>query len=276
MKMRIFIGTLAALCLVACTANAKKIEGNGKLETRSIEVPDFRKVYVKNLRQPQKMFDLSLFRNGRTTPEFVYRQTGETSLKVTTDSNLFAYLNFVVKDGELRIEATDGDAVFPTRLLLEGTSEELEEVNVGGGADFTLDSSFRGENLCVNVGGGGDFLAKKPMNIRNGEFNTSGGGDVDVLDLKCDRASIRTSGGGDCAVRGTAREAEIRTSGGGDVDAEDFLVEHLNVRCSGGGDADVHATKTLTARASGGGDISYKGHPETDISTSGGGSVRKN
>lgn len=255
MNLNMFMGAIAALCLVASTAEAKKIEGNGELETRRIEVKDFQKVYLRNLRQPQKVFDLSLFRNGKTYPEFVYRQTGETSLKVTTDSNLFPYLQFLVEDGELRVEVTKGDAVYPTRLLLEGTSAGLEEVNIGGGADFTLASDFRGDNLSVSVGGGGDFLAKKPMRIQNGEFSTGGGGD--------------------CDIRGKAREAEIRTSGGGDIDAEDFVVENLTVQCSGGGDADVHATRTLTAKASGGGDISYRGNPQTNISTSGGGSARK-
>ena len=47
-----------------------------------------------------------------------------------------------------------------------------------GGADFTLASDFRGDNLSVSVGGGGDFLAKKPMRIQNGEFSTGGGGDM--------------------------------------------------------------------------------------------------
>lgn len=254
MNLNMFMGAIAALCLVASTAEAKKIEGNGELETRRIEVKDFQKVYLRNLRQPQKVFDLSLFRNGKTYPEFVYRQTGETSLKVTTDSNLFPYLQFLVEDGELRVEVTKGDAVYPTRLLLEGTSAGLEEVNIGGGADFTLASDFRGDNLSVSVGGGGD---------------------MDIQNLTCDRAYIRTSGGGDCDIRGKAREAEIRTSGGGDIDAEDFVVENLTVQCSGGGDADVHATRTLTAKASGGGDISYRGNPQTNISTSGGGSARK-
>ena len=275
MNLNMFMGAIAALCLVASTAEAKKIEGNGELEIRRIEVKDFQKVYLRNLRQPQKVFDLSLFRNGKTYPEFVYRQTGETSLKVTTDSNLFPYLQFLVEDGELRVEVTKGDAVYPTRLLLEGTSAGLEEVNIGGGADFTLASDFRGDNLSVSVGGGGDFLAKKPMRIQNGEFSTGGGGDMDIQNLTCDRAYIRTSGGGDCDIRGKAREAEIRTSGGGDIDAEDFVVENLTVQCSGGGDADVHATRTLTAKASGGGDISYRGNPQTNISTSGGGSTRK-
>ena len=41
MNLNMFMGAIAALCLVASTAEAKKIEGNGELETRSIEVKDF-------------------------------------------------------------------------------------------------------------------------------------------------------------------------------------------------------------------------------------------
>ena len=216
MNLNMFMGAIAALCLVASTAEAKKIEGNGELETRSIEVKDFQKVYLRNLRQPQKVFDLSLFRNGKTYPEFVYRQTGETSLKVTTDSNLFPYLQFLVEDGELRVEVTKGDAVYPTRLLLEGTSAGLEEVNIGGGADFTLaNCDIRGK-------------------AREAEIRTSGGGDIDAEDFVVENLTVQCSGGGDADVHAT-RTLTAKASGGGDICYRGN--PQTNISTSGGGSA---------------------------------------
>lgn len=256
---------------------ARDVKGNGNIVTKTVSVSDYQEIRFYGL-PCNGSFSFSDLFSGRKrfiSPVFQYSQKKATSLKITTDENIYPLLKVTVQDGELRVYADQDDCLMPTKLLVEGSSPSLQRVSIGTGADFILMNDFEGQSLEVSIGGGGDFSAEQKLSVGQGDFSVSGGGDLDIENLQCKNLEVRVSGGGDANLAGTAETAEYRVSGGGDLDSKELTADHVIARVSGGGDISVYANKTLEARASGGGDIYYRGNAEVNSSTSGGGSVRK-
>jgi len=85
---------------------------------------------------------------------------------------------------------------------------------------------------------------------------------------------VRTSGGSDVRLTGTARETSLHSSGGSDLDAGRLTTETAHISGSGGSDIWIGQSGTIVANASGGSGIRYDGEPRSlTINKSGGGSV---
>jgi hypothetical protein len=95
-----------------------------------------------------------------------------------------------------------------------------------------------------------------------------------TLDVAVVSLDVRTSGGADLQLAGTAREVRMRSSGGSDLDASRLTTETAHLSSSGGSDISIGQSGTLVASASGGSDISYSGEPRSlTVNKSGGGGV---
>lgn len=250
------------------------IEGNGKLETRSIPVATFDQIAV-GISQNQ---GFSLFKKGNPEKRSVcqYAQQNGCTLHITTDANLFDYLETSVESGKLIVRTPNNTSVRATSIRIEATSKELTGVFMSGGFDFELTTPLQGKHLELAASGGADIIMKPAVRLQSCESNSSGGADIIFDNLTCTRFEGNASGGSDLILKGQAEEATFNCSGGSDVKAYDFCVKHVECNCSGGSDGYVFATEELDASASGGSDIRYHGEPQRfNKSASGGGSVKK-
>jgi hypothetical protein len=118
--------------------------------------------------------------------------------------------------------------------------EDLNEINVSGGASVESTDDLLLNELNLNVSGGADV--KLTMNAKKVQSNVSGGADV--------------------TLTGTAKTLRANTSGGADFHGKNFKVGTAQVNCSGGADSAVWAIEYLQANASGGADIYYYGTPK--------------
>ena len=273
--MRTFgLWIVALLCLSCCSLGAKVIEGNGKLETRSIPVATFDQIAV-GISQHQ---GFSLFKKGNSEKQFVcqYAQQNDCTLQITTDANLFDYLETSIESGKLIIRTLTNTSIRATSIRIEATSKELTGVFMSGGFDFELTTPLQGKHLELGASGGADIHMKPAVNIESCQANISGGADISFDNLTCTRFEGNATGGSDLDLKGQADEATFNCSGGSDVEADDFCVKQVACNCSGGSDGYVYATEELNASASGGSDIYYKGNPQRfNKAATGGGSVKK-
>lgn len=264
-------GLILMICvLVAFTANAAKVKGNGNVITKEISVSEFESIEVGgNINSEGKGF------GKKEGNKFLYSQkTGKASLSITMDENLFSYLDIQSSNGRLSIKTKNRDQIAPTKLLMHGMSKGLKKVSVSGAMDFIVETPLKLEDLKMSVSGAGDIIIPKQANIKLFNLSISGAGDVKADDLTCQEFESSISGAGDIELKGKADYAKFSVSGAGDVKAYDFIVKRVKASVSGAGDIKVYATEKLDASTSGVGDISYKGSPETNIKKSGLGSVK--
>lgn len=279
MKTGILATGMALMATFALTlpAQAEKIEGNGKVITKTIQLNEYTGVAMGGLQNGGNSFSFTDLFKSRTymSPTFNYKQGNESTLCITTDENILPHLAITVDEGVLRVRAKEDETLLPTQFILDGTSQVLETVQIGGGGNFYLKSALKGEGLRMQISGGGNLYLNNPVQVTDCQIRVSGGGDMEGDQLTCDQLEIQVSGGGDVKLGGKAKEGKLRVSGGGDVHAYEMQFDELSFRISGGGSARVHVLQKLEGHVSGGGDIYYKGSPNAETSTSGGGDVHK-
>lgn len=227
-------GMVAWIALIAMTMggfvtplHAEKIKGNENLITKDIPIDDYTAIQVGNINLSGNSFK-SLFSfitsggNSSICPQVYYQQGNKTTLKVTTDENIFPLLSFLVEDNELKIQAKEGTYISPSKLLIETSSKDLNELSVSGGADFVLKSALETESIEVNVSGGADVKMEESVRAQKANFNVSGGADLDATQLTCEEVSSSVSSGADATLAGSTRLAYLSASSGADLNAKDL------------------------------------------------------
>lgn len=190
--------TLAGLVRVADAGwfgKGDRIEGSGKLETRSFDLDDFEAVRLDG------GLDLDI-------------RVGETrSVEIKLDDNLFENLEIAVKGGELRI-GWDEDCD-PSRKCL-GTIRvpDLRKLQINGAGDVDLDGLDGGDFTFV-LRGAGDLEARGK--VHSLEIDLHGAGDVDAKDVEAKHVDVTVAGAGDVKVTAT-ESIEAAVHGVGDID----------------------------------------------------------
>lgn len=222
--------------------------------TKTIPVDNFMEIYLGSNIETKKIGD---FLSSNDHCGFNYTQTtGEATLEVMIDENLFDLLEIKQDNGKLTIQAkNDRLQLRPSQFSIKGSSNDLRKVSISGCMDFIADSPVTFEDISFNVSGVGNM---KLSNLDGGK-------------VRCD-----LSGVGKVYLTGQIKEGEFNVSGVGHVYAFDCPVENLECNVSGVGGMEVNSTKRLKANTSGVGSIKYKGNPE-DLSKSatGVGSVKQ-
>ena len=225
--------TLLAFVLVACQG----VRGNGTVTTESYEVTGFDRISLAGIG------DLEI-------------TVGETeALSITTDDNLFQYLDASVNDTTLTIRLQDGIMIQNvTELTYAVTVTDLEAIDLSGAG--TIDAeSLTGDSLEIDI---------------------SGAGEATLSDLEFDSLSIEISGAGEATLSGSATDFDVDISGAGAINGYDFDTTSANIEISGAGEANVRVSETLTGDLSGAASINYRGEPAVDVDTSGVSSVNRN
>lgn len=255
MKIKI-IGLIGFILLSITTSYAtERIKGNGKIETRTIQVDDYDQLILGQGIEFEGTSGLSFKKNKKKRyPAFYYSQTtGKATLEISLDENLFNWLIIDLEEGKLRIKAENDIQLKPTEMTIKGSSKELANIVVSGCMDFRNESALTSDILRLSVDGVGDIILKN----------------ISAADLTCN-----VSGVGNIHLDGQADKGSYYVSGVGKIFAYDCHVKNLKCEVSGVGRMEVRASETLNAGTSGIGGIKYKGNAVVDSWSSGIGKVK--
>lgn len=215
----------------------KRIEGNGKLQTKNYSISGFTEVNLAGNMD-------------------VYLTQGSTySVRVEADENLFDYLE-VEKDGnELEISATRGYNLRPRAGLKV----------------FVTAPTFEAAELA---GSGKIISQSKITNAKRIRINVAGSGDVQ-LDVNAPEVKADVAGSGSVTLNGETKEFLVDIAGSGDVRAFNLMTEVSKIDIAGSGNVEVSASRELDVDVAGSGNVLYKGDPRVKQSKMGSGGVRK-
>ncbi len=212
--------TVVMACGLVSAASARsrhhdrdRLEGSGKLETRSFDLRGW-----DGLRLDGSM-------------DIEVKVGGDHAASVTLDDNLFDNLVLEVRDGTLVVDwRKEFDADDHARLALTAPSFASLEVNGAGdltatgfvGGSFGLkirgagdvDLAGRVDDLDIRVEGAGDIDAAA-LAARNVEVVIAGAGDVDVSASDSFDGSVQ--GVGDITYRGDPAKVQTKVTGIGGI-----------------------------------------------------------
>lgn len=270
---------LSLVCVLALAAGSftqaygAKVKGNGTIVTREVTVGDYAVIKLgPGVECNSRLFSKSSYEN----PVFYYKQwRGGATLQVTIDENLFPLLEITTLDNELMIGVEKGTTINPSKMILKGSSKDLQGVTVSGCVDFITEDDLASEQLAITISGASDVIMKGKAAVTQFKVHISGAGDFTTENLACGSIESSVSGAGDINLTGKAATGKFTVTGAGDIRAYDFEVKNLECRVSGAGDIKATATETLNASVFGAGDIRYKGNPKANTRVSGAGDIKR-
>ena len=175
-------------------AGRDRIEGSGRLETRTLDLEAFDAVELGGA------FDVTI--------TFGEQQRVEATL----DDNLFDNLEAEVSGGELRL-GWDKNCDASNDCEFRITMVALREFSLHGAGDVEI-AGYAGDRLELNLRGAGDM--ELDGEVGHLEIGLQGAGDIDARDLKAEHVEISLSGVGDCEVYASV-SIDARLSGVGDL-----------------------------------------------------------
>ncbi len=235
-----FPALLMTCCLlagfsVACeTEDDDCYEGSGILQTYEVELEDFTELRISG------------------SADVIIRQSDTTSLRVTTDDNLFRRYTFKYKKDELHI-TNEGciNTSQPLRVML--TIDDLDLITLTGSSSLTSIDTLKFDDLQLVVTGTADI-------------------NVDMIN---DELESTVSGNADVALRGECGLHTVRVRGNASINAEDYETERTIIDISGNANCRVWATDELDVKISGTGNVAYRGNPQVDSDISGVGNLTR-
>ena len=241
---RIILAIAVTLGLCACESGLFGEVGNGVSMTQEIEVGEFDRISI---------------------PSFVdvyYTQTsGEQSVTLTCDENLFKHYKIEVRDGKL---VADCENFCRNKIDTYVTvcSPVLNGVKLSGSGDLYIDEALTAEDIFileVNGSGDADIAGITAGSVRT---SLSGSGDVEIEKIEAESATFRSSGSGDIEVDNlTAESIKVATTGSGDCTLRCKDSGTLDIQISGSGDITVSGTARAIVNISttGSGDFNMSG-----------------
>jgi hypothetical protein len=229
--------------------------------------------------------------------EVYYKQTDASPyLELTTDDNIFEYLDIFVKNRVLYIRTIKHHHnINPTKFIVNTNSQNIRKIHLSGSAALNFVSDINTDKLEVNLSGSGavssstNVITANKLNVAlsgsgsvkiNGvvedhHVTVKGSGNIKYPNLTAKNLHCKISGSGGVEINGATKQCNIVFSGSGNIKCPDFTVKDLNCKISGSGDVDMTVTKSITCNISGSGSLIYTGDPNLDVKTSGSGRVIK-
>jgi hypothetical protein len=203
MRSRLSLTAACALVVLLLTASGAaawsfgkdRIEGSGNLETRELDLKEFRAIAVGGA------FDLKITLGD------------QQQVLMTIDDNLWDNLEAEVRGGELEIgwdKSCDPDDDCRVEIVVR----ELEAMRIHGAAEVEI-SEYQGDHFEFGVSGAAELVMDGQVDRL--EINVSGAGEIDTRELKAKDVEISVSGAGEAKVF-ASESFEGRVSGVGSID----------------------------------------------------------
>ncbi|MCE5207599.1 MAG: DUF2807 domain-containing protein [Chloroflexi bacterium] len=272
------------------------IHGSGNIQTRDYDIKNFRSVQLAGIGS------LSI------------QQTGEESIRIEADDNLFEYLRVELRGSELFLGLVNNINLRPPHTLkFYVTVKDIEAISLAGSGEIHT-SSLTGNQIKIEIAGSGDIDAGSVIvdkglllriagsgkadiasiksldtdiiitgfgKIRIDEIQTrsttikiSGSGGIRVQKIATDTVESHISGSGDIELQGKTVKQNLSISSAGKYKCENLESDRTDISISGSGSAIVSVKERLDARISGSGSIHYRGKPVVVMSISGAGKVK--
>ncbi|MDR1557282.1 MAG: DUF2807 domain-containing protein [Tannerellaceae bacterium] len=293
-KASVFLICMLALATTGFQAAGRTIKGNGKVETRVINISDYDEISLA----------------GNVT--FEYEQSDASPfLSITVDENIFEYIRAEVQQAKLSIgprkenEYTGNSYnLNPTVFKVKSNSKNLKKVSKAGSGSFIVNSPLKIDNLNISSAGSGNVRLTKNVTGNELKISASGSGNLEISGpIKAERVVADLAGSGKVVLQEalSGNELKVSLAGSGDIKAKEITVEKLhcslagsggiqlldgaikeasysiagsgNIKAyeckastvkaslSGSGRLEIHASEALNASTAGSGSILYKGNP---------------
>ncbi|MDQ1097862.1 DUF4252 domain-containing protein [Chryseobacterium camelliae] len=214
--------------------------------------------------------DTTSYLNGeaRNVPQFsgiqvstgvnvVFRQEGQTSVKVIADADKLQYIITKVEGGILKVYI-DNKGVKNLKfknISVNVSSPRLNEIKTSSGASFATLNTIEEKDLVLDASSG---------SVIKGNFNISGAARVEASsgsDLKADinagTITVKGSSGSSTSLSGEALSGSLDISSGAVCKAEGLRIENVEAESTSGASLGVFATRRLKVKASSGGSVRY-------------------
>lgn len=249
-KLIIFI--LSMFILASCV---EMVEGEGEVITRDYKLKSFHSVQL----------DL---------PGKLVVSQGEQSVSVTTNENIFEWLDIYVSEGMLRIGLRENVDVWRfDELLFNVSIPQPECIKLDGSGDVLVNAiDSEKDKVRIRIIGSGDIIIES-LDVKHAEFLVEGSGLIRCNVLNANDASTVVDGSGDVTLSGNTDSHSISITGSGNINAYTLFSQEAFVEIEGAGDCHLFVRQLLDVEINGSGSVFYKGNPETSISIDGTGTV---
>lgn len=281
------IGTTAVGCVqvksnvtgeeIASFLSPKALKGNGKIVSKSIDVPEFTSI------------------SAHRSADVLLVEENVKQITVRADENVMPYLVITCRHGELNITIDDaiksvGDITFEVTVPMNKQISHLKttsaaEIEVQEGLTLTVEGaleldassaakikgSYGAKELSAQASSAaeidGCFRAAKV------EMDASSSADIEGS-VMTEQLTANASSAATIELKGTASKARMQASSAGDIECEELVTTQCTAEASSGAEVCCHCTGALKASAFSGGSVRYAGNPTTtDLSKSSGGSL---
>jgi len=221
---------------------AKRIDGNGKLQTKDFNLSDFDRINIKGW------------------SDITIKQGPLNKADVTMDENLFQYFNSGVSSGAFTVAVKPKTSVSPSQMTkINVSAKKLNEVNLGGNIKFNI-TGFTTPNFNLNVGGKsqGSFEGK----VADLKILLGGQSHIRIVDPAATTITLNLAGNSTVYLSGKTNTLIINAGGNATVFAKHLIAEHVKVNGTGVSHLIIHAKESITANTIGRSYIQYEGNPQ--------------
>lgn len=199
---------------------------------------------------------------------------GEQAVTVTTNENIYEWLNLYVSKGVLHIELRDNVEVWEfDEMRFEVTIPEPNYIKLEGSGDIIVtDSVIINNAIQLELEGSGDVIVSK-LRANHVDLFVEGSGNIRCDEIYCTSVSPKIQGSGNITLTGQVLNSSIDIEGSGDIRSYDMVSQDAVVNSDGSGDCHINVLKTLNVELEGSGSVFYKGNPITTITDEGSGVV---
>lgn len=199
---------------------SQKVEGNGKLSTKTHNVAAFSAIDLSGV------FNVFL------------SQGAKEEVRIETDENIQPLILVNVVNDTLKLKMKEDISI-----------EKMKKINVY----ITLVNIS-----ALHTAGVGELKCTSALRLNSLELDCEGVGATD-LNIAAGRLTVKSQIVGALILSGTAKEATITHDGIGLISAFELHTEKMTLKASGMGAAEVYASNEINIRASGIGNVKYKG-----------------
>lgn len=181
------------------------------------------------------------------------KQDSTESISITTDDNLFKYIQTTVEGSTLKLHSRRNVCSSGETTIIIGV-KNLDKIEASGAVELRSDGRLTVGDLNFDLSGS----SKIDMELYAGKVRTDASGSTEVY------------------LKGQAASHEIDMSGSGKVEALDFVVGKYKIGTSGASECKINVLNELDVHTSGASDIQYRGNPtKVNNDQSGASSVKR-
>jgi len=237
LKFSVVAILFASLFISACKKENLCISGHGSITTKTLSVASFTGI------------DLAGASN------IVVSQGPIQEVKATGHPNIIDRVNTKVSGNIWDITLIDG-CYENYELAFQITVPNLEEIELSGAGNITVNDFINQGDLEIHIGGSGNINLNRFDGAENLSVSISGSGHID----------------GNAAFS-DLKMLDINISGSGNYEGFPIETDQCDISISGSGNCSVYVRDALDVNISGSGNVLYKGTPVIKSNITGSGSV---